>query len=90
MTARPSPMDAGLALAAGHGHTMGPVEQAGPMGSSIRSTCSRCGMAVIVTTSYPTGSATFYGCSAPGDPSEAVTRPPSAASPPTNPTPTLF
>ncbi len=83
-------MEQGLAVAAGLGHTMGPVESAGPMGSSIRSTCSACEMAVIVSHAHPTGSATFYGCSAPADPSAAVTRPPSPPSPPVTPTPSLF
>lgn len=83
-------MDQGLAVAAELGHTMGPVESAGPMGSSIRSTCTACGNAVIVTVAHPTGSATFYRCSHPGTAPEAVTRPHSPPSPPATPTPSLF
>lgn len=55
-------MAEGIAVATDLGHTMGPVEPAGPMGGSIRSTCTVCPRAVIVTTTFPTGSATFYPC----------------------------
>lgn len=63
-----TPMEQGLVLAGQLGHTMGPVEPAGPMGGSIRSTCTVCQAAVIVTRAHPTGSATFHECAPPAEP----------------------
>lgn len=54
-------MAAGMADAENLGHAMGPVDAAG-FGHHARSTCTKCGAAVLVPTSYAYGSAMFYPC----------------------------